>query len=208
MAQGTPVGSFDAALDQRRMTRAMRADPVDPHLLDRIWRAATKAPSAGFTQGLDLVVLTGPDQTSRYWNATLTAERRERFPWPALLVAPVLAVVCVDPEAYVRRYGAPDKVHTGLGDSAEDWPVPFWFVDGGMAVENMLLTASSVGLGACFFGIFQHEAALARALDIPPSRRLVGSVALGWPDPEQDRASKSTSRPRRDIGDVVHSGGW
>ena len=72
----------------------------------------------------------------QYWRLTLTPERRAEFPWPGLLVAPTLVVVLTNPEQYVQRYSEPDKSHTGLGDSTEAWPVPYWWVDAGMAVQK------------------------------------------------------------------------
>jgi nitroreductase len=194
------------ALARRHMVRAYRADPIDADVLERVLGAAVAAPSAGNTGGFDLIVLEGPEQTARYWDTTLAPERRAGFPWPGLLDAPVLVVVCVDPGAYVERYGEPDKVHTGLGAAGDDWPVPYWFVDGGMAIMALLLAATDAGLGALFFGIFGHEPALAAELGVPAGRRLAGTIALGHPAP--DRPSRSGTRGRRDPAAIVHRGTW
>lgn len=194
-------------LATRRMVRDFTAAPIAPDVLDRVLDAATRAPSAGFTQGVDLVVLAGPDETARYWDATLAPARRAGFAWPGLLAAPVLVVVCATPDAYVARYAEPDKARTGLGAGTAAWAVPYWFVDGGMAAENLLLAAVDAGLGACFFGVFDHEAALGAALGIPTGVRTVGTIALGHPAPAS-RPGRSAARPRRRVGDVAHRGGW
>ena len=68
-------------------------------------------------------------------------------------------------------------------------------VDAGMAVENVLLASVSAGLGACFFGLFRHEAAVLEALGVPAGRRGVGTLALGHPAPGPE--SRSAGRPRR-----------
>lgn len=199
---------FDA-LARRHMVRAFRPDPIEHALLERVLDAARRAPSAGFTQGVDLLVLEGSAQTASYWDTTLAPERRAGFPWPGLLVAPVLVVVCADPAAYVARYAEADKAHTGLGDGAERWAVPFWFVDAGMAAQNLLLAATAAGLGACLFGVFEHEPAVCAAFGVPAGVRTVATIALGHPDPSADRPSRSAStRPRRPIGDLVHRGRW
>jgi nitroreductase len=196
------------ALARRRMVRSFTEQPVAAGALQRVLRAATRAPSAGFTQGLDLVVLDTADARSRYWDTTLPAARRGAFPWPGLLVAPVLVVVCAAPAAYVARYAEPDKQASGLGADAAAWAVPFWFVDAGMAAENLLLAAVGEGLGACFFGVFDHEPALKTALGIPPEVRTVGTVALGHEQRDGARPSRSAARARRPVGDVVHVGRW
>jgi nitroreductase len=195
------------ALRARRMVRSFRADPIDPASLDRILDAGGRAPSAGHSQGWAFVVLDQPADTARYWDTTLPAERRAGFPWPGLLRAPVLVIPCALPGRYVERYAEPDKARTGLGAGAEAWPVPYWYVDTGMATMAMLLQAVDEGLGACFFGIFEHEAALRAELGIPDDVAPVGTIALGHPDGD-DRPSRSTQRGRRSRDETVHRAGW
>lgn len=180
--------------------------PVDADVLDRVLAAAFRAPSAGNTAALDLVVLTG-DEVGRYWDTSLPEPRRSSFPWPGLLRAPVLVLPYVDPRAYVQRYAEPDKAHTGLGADEGDWSVPYWWVDGGAAVMAMLLAAEAAGLGALFFGQFDHERALGETFGVPGPRRALGTVALGHPG-GADRPSASARRPRGPVGSRVHRGGW
>ena len=193
-------------LRRRRMVRAFKPDPVEPEVLDRVLGAATRGPSAGYTQALDLVVLEGPEQTGRCWDLTLPdPDRRAGFRWQGLFDAPVLVVLVVDPAAYATRYGEADKAATGLADIGA-WPVPYWWVDGGAAVENLLLAAVDEGLGACLFGLFDHEEAVLDALGVPEGRRALGAVALGHPAP--DEPGRSARRPRRPFDEVVHRGRW
>ncbi|MCU1376295.1 MAG: putative oxidoreductase [Actinomycetia bacterium] len=182
------------------MVRSFTDEPVDDHALARVLDAATRAPSAGKAQGLDLVVLVG-EETARYWSVTLPDP--SGFRWQGLLRAPVLVIPVVSPAAYAVRYAEPDKAATGLGDDAA-WPVPYWWVDGGMAVEHLLLACVAEGLGACFFGQFDHERVVLDALGVPADRRAVGTIALGHPAP--DEPGRSQDRPRRT--DTTHRGGW
>lgn len=198
---------LDDALRRRRMVRSFSTRPVDPEVLDGLLDAARRAPSAGNSQGLDLVVLVG-DETARYWDVTLPPDRRASFRWPGLLRAPVLVVAVTDPRTYVDRYAEDDKAATGLGADPEAWPVPYWFVDAGAAVENLLLAVVAAGLGACLFGPFGHERAVRQALGVPEGRRLVATIALGHPDCGEDGRGRSAGRPRRPFDEVVHRGGW
>ena len=188
------------------MVRSYRPDPVDPELVDELIRLASKGPSAGNTWGTHFVVLEGPE-TSRYWDLTLPAEKRASFPWPELLVAPVIVLPCGDAAAYVERYSKPDKAKTGLGASTDSWPIPYWHVDTAMATITLLHGATNAGLGALFFGVFEHEAAVCEALNIPASVRPIGAVALGWPG-DNDRVSKSAERGRPPLAEILHRGGW
>jgi nitroreductase len=199
---------FADVVRSRRMVRAFEPRPVPTDVLDRVLDLARRVPAAGNTQGLDLVVLEGPEQTARYWDASLPADRREAFPWPRLLDAPVLIVPVADPAAYVERYAEPDKARTGLGVGAGAWPVPYWYVDTAFAAMVALLAAVDAGLGALFFGQFEHEAALKAALGIPADRRPVGTIALGYEAVDAERPSASSQRPRRRFDEVVHRGHW
>jgi nitroreductase len=194
------------ALRRRRMVRSFRDDPVAPDVLDRVLDAARRTPAAGNTQAIDLLVLAGPDETARYWDVTLPPDRRAGFRWPGLLAAPVLVLVYVRPDAYPERYGEVDKAATGLGDGAERWPVPYWHVDAGMAVMALLLAAVDEGLGALFFGQFDHAPALRSAFGVPDGHDAVGTVAVGHPAP--DEPGRSAARPRRSRDEVVHRGHW
>lgn len=187
------------------MVRAFTDDPIDASQVDTLVDLARRAPSAGHSQGWAFVVLEG-EQTARYWDVTLPRARRSAFRWPGLVAAPVLIVVLVEPIAWVQRYAEPDKVATGLGEGESDWPVPYWWVDGGMAVEHLLLGAVDGGLGACFFGLFDHEADVLEALGVPDGWRAVGTVALGHPAP--DEPGRSAARGRRPLHEVLHRGGW
>ncbi len=186
-------------LRKRRMVRNFEDRPVAPGTVERILAAGLRAPSAGFTQGVDLVVLEGPQQTGTYWDAALPAPARDRFPWPGLLRAPVLVLVVSSEAAYRRRYAEPDK-------SSPAFDVPWWHVDAAFAALLLQLAALDVGLGALFFQAHRPDA-LRQALGIPASHAPVGTVALGHPAPDR-RSSSVAGRRRRPADEVVHRGRW
>ncbi|MFQ5557519.1 MAG: nitroreductase family protein [Acidimicrobiales bacterium] len=197
---------FREVVRRRRMVRAFADLPVSPELVDGLIDDARRAPSAGNTAAMEFLVLEGREQTGEYWGTTLPPGRREGFAWPGLLVAPVLVLPWVHPEAYVARYREPDKAHTGLGEGVDAWPVPYWCVAGGAAVRARLSGAVDRGLGALLFGMFDHEAAVRARFGVPRSRRAVGVVALGHP--ADDRASGSSLRGRPPLATVVHRSRW
>lgn len=188
------------------MVRSFTNEPIDPVVVDHLVDLARRAPSAGNTQGCAHVVLAGDAETSRYWDITLPVGRRKGFAWPGLVAAPVLILALVRPDAWSERYAEPDKVATGLGDEVGAWPVPYWWVDAGMAIEHMLLGAVEAGLGACFFGMFEHEAAVLAAFGVPSGWRGVGVIAVGHPAP--DSPGRSANRGRASLEDIAHRGRW
>lgn len=191
---------------RRRMVRSYDPDrPVPDEVVTRALEHATRAPSAGFSQGWDFVVLSTPEERDRFWAAATEPAARARMdPWlRGVSSAPCLVVCLSDQQAYLDRYAEPDKGRTDRDETR--WPVPYWDVDTGMAALLMLLTAVDEGLGGLFFGVPAErvETALA-ALGAPPGRRVVGVVALGYP--AADRRSPSLRRGRRPVSQVAHRG--
>jgi nitroreductase len=189
------------------MSRAFSTEPVDPAVVDSLVDLASRAPSAGKTQGWHLVVLEG-EQTRRFWDISLPVEKRASFRWTHLLDAPVIALPLADAAAYTTRYSEPDKVRTGLGDGADVWPVPYWTIDTSMSVMTLLLAAEDAGLGALFFGVFHNEDELRVELGIPDELELLGAIALGYRLDDEDGPGRSSNRERRSPDQIIHRNGW
>jgi nitroreductase len=190
------------------MVRSFSAEPVDDAVVAGILNAALRAPSAGNTGGTAWVVLRGDEETARYWDATSDANWRAASPrWEGLRRAPVVALAYSSAEAYVERYGEPDKMASGLGVGEEAWPVPYWSGDAAFGVMTVLLAVVDAGLGACFLGNFRGEDALGAALGVPEAWRLFGAVVLGRPDGD-DHRSVSLERTGPAAGDRLHFGSW
>ena len=196
---------FQDVVRKRKMVRTFTADPIDPEVLERIIANAQRAPSAGFSQGWAFLVLEGKAETERYWNATMTPERRARFGWPGMFNAPVLIIALSNKSAYLKRYSLPDKGWTDMDETR--WPVPYWDIDTGMAALLILQTAVDAGLGAVFFGIFD-QAGFRKAFGVPDEHTAVGTIAIGHKAPA-DRPSPSLKIVgKRPAADVVHRGKW
>ena len=191
---------------RRRMVRNYTAEPVAGEVLERILETARHTPSAGFTQGQSLVVVT--DATLRAQIAELCGEAEYVAmgfdPW--ISRAPVHVVVCTSAAAYLERYREPDKGGPGspLG-SAENWPVPYWWVDAGATMMLLLLAAVDEGLGAGFIGSHALPE-LSDLLGIPRQVSPIGIVTIGHPAP--DRRSGSLARGWRPADQVIHRQRW
>ena len=189
------------------MVRAFTDRPVEHGQLMDLLDLARRAPSAGHTAATEFVVLTGSARR-RYWDVTLPAERRARFAFSSLPEAGSLVLVLTRPDAYPERYSEKDKSQTGLGVGIDAWPVPFWWVDAGAVIQNLLLLAHNAGLSALLFGVFDHEPFVKEKLGIPPDRRIVGVVAIGHPADAEGPSGRSASRSRPPLQDITHQQQW
>lgn len=198
-------------LSRRRSVRAYRPDPVPREVLQRITDGAVvRAPSAGFSQGLRLVVVTDPETRRAIAAAGAEEElaQKGRPRWKA--AAPVHVVVLVCEADYHERYRRADKLAVTGGREIE-WPAPYWFVDAGAAMMLLMLGALDEGLGAAVFGCTDVPA-LRRALSLPDDVHFVAVVTMGYPAAaDEDAAARwsSTFRERRrPRGEVVHWERW
>jgi FMN reductase [NAD(P)H] len=194
---------FTEVLSRRRMVRNYTDQPVDRDGLDRIAAAALRAPSAGNSQAIGVVVVT--DETTRRAIAEIAEESSYVAagfdPW--ISRAPAHIVISVSEKVYRDRYSEPDK----LGPDGEqiEWPVPYWWVDAGASMMAVLLAAVDEGLAAGFLGVHSVPD-LSALLGIPGHFHPIGVVTVGHPAP--DRRSGSLDRPEKTAREVVFSDRW
>jgi nitroreductase len=201
---------FREVLTRRRSVRAYADRTVSRDVLERIANAAVVwAPSAGFSQGLRIVVVTDPDTRRRIASAAkedeLAAQGRQR--WKA--AAPVHMVVLTREDDYHDRYRRQDKLQL-TGGREIDWPAPYWYVDAGAATMALMLAAIDEGLDTAIFGVTDVQA-LRETLGLPDDVRFVVVVTMGYPADGVDEASSSASvftMRRKPRGEVVRWERW
>jgi nitroreductase len=166
------------------------------------------APSAGFTQGNEYLVLDSPDALADFWR--LTDDPKDPIPDEMrATLPPVLILPLSNRRAYLERYSQPDKAGFGL-EQAEAWPVPYWDIDAGMASMLVLLAAIDEGLAAWFFGISSGEKALLERFGVPEAFKPIGVIALGYAAATDPLAitSSAAKRRRRATESLMHRNGW
>ncbi|WP_432562143.1 nitroreductase family protein [Kineococcus sp. SYSU DK003] len=193
---------FMEVLRARRMVRRYDGTPVADDVLTRVLAAGLRAPSAGNSQGRDLLVLRSASDRELFWRSTSGPGPADSW-LTGMRTAPVVVLLLADPGAYARRYAAPDKL--GPDRDASSWEVSWPDVDTGMSGLLLLLAAVEEGLGACLFGVpgAAHDVVRA-AFGVPADRRLVAAVTVGRP--AADEASRPSRAHRRTVADTVHDG--
>jgi len=199
---------FIDVVRRRRMVRSFTDEPVAADVLERVLDTARRGPSAGYSQGVEFVVVT--DSATREAIAAPDADMLAQSGHPNFVAqAPVQVVICTNPEIYRARYREPDKMAAVADESDEDlWEVPYWYTDAGAALMLMLLAAVDEGVAAAFVGCDAGQ--LRELLGIPPEYVPIGIVLLGHEaaDARQYGDVSATRRKRRPLTDVVHRDRW
>jgi nitroreductase len=195
---------FRDSVRARRMVRSYDpARPVARETLDELLKLGMRAPSAGHTQGWQFLVLDDITSRAAFWTATAGGDPD---PWLIRVqTAPALIVIFSDRKAYLDRYAESDK--GSIPADEQDWPIPYWHVDAGMAAMIVLLGAVDAGLAALFFGVpGERWAALRAAFNVPDRLTPVGVISVGHPAP--DLRSPSLRRGRRSFESTVAYGSF
>lgn len=187
----------------RRMTRRFTAGPVTAEVLDRILDAGNRGPSAGFSQGISFISITG--ESTRRAVAALCGEAGYIAAGFGRFVseAPVQVVICTSEAIYRERYAQPDKRRAAARSPM--FPVPYWYTDAGAALMLILLAVVDEGLGSAFVGV-HDQPALRELLGIPEDVVPVGVVLIGHP--AEDKRSASLKRGRKALDDIHHKERW
>jgi nitroreductase len=184
------------------MVHHFESRPLPAETLDGILESALHAPSAGFSQGLALVVLDDPEQIAWFWKTTHGTVPADG---PPVIVLPI-----PDKRVYLERYRWPDKGGPDNPRAVESgWPVPhFWDTDVAMACMLMLLKAVDVGVGGWLFGMPEGQAEVLATLGVPEGLRPTGVLGFGYRASGERMEGSSVTIPRRSLHDVVHKARW
>jgi nitroreductase len=165
---------------KRRAVRRFEEGGVDRDVIERIARLAQRSPSAGFSQGQRLVVVTEPERRREV--ARICGEEFYEDVFGAWISdCAAQFVPCVSEEIYHRRYREPDKIDEDGNEI--DWPVPYWWVDVGGTMQTIWLAAVNEGLGCGFVGT-DDLAELRGLLGIPDEFTPIGVMPVGRPLPD------------------------
>jgi nitroreductase len=164
------------AIKGRRSIRAFKKQNVPEEIVEKLINAASWAPSAGNIQPWEFVIVRKPAVKKKLAQAALNQTFIEE--------APVVIVVCADEKRSAMGYGVRGKTLYCIQDTAA-------------ATQNILLTAYSLGLGACWIGTFNEDKAK-KAVNAPEEIRPVAIIPVGYAN------EAPSQRDRRPLSQIMH----
>lgn len=144
----------------RTSVRSYTADTISSNDIETLLKAAMAAPTAGNKQPWRYVVVQN--------RATLDSIGANFGSMKMATLAPLAILVCGDVDA------------TFPGDGRD-----YWIEDTSAAMENLLLAAHSIGLGAVWCGIYpmpDRVAAFSEMFSLPENIKPMGIAMIGHPD--------------------------
>lgn len=179
------------AIRTRRSVRKFSDRPVEDEKLQSVLEAVQAAPSWSNMQCWRMVVVKSAETRAKISELSYVESFFSNYGYksnPAqkgIADAPVVIVVCAFPDQSGELNGQ-----------------QYYLTDAGIATENLMLAAHSVGLATVFVGVFDEEK-LGDLLSVPPGVRIVGLFPLGYPLTEPKGGP-----PRKPLEEIVHYEKW
>lgn len=145
------------AIFKRRSVRKFTSDQISDQDMEKLLKAAMRAPSAGNEQPWEFVVIRDRENMVKVL---------EFHPYATMLKkADCAIVVCGNLER-------------------KKFPEDYWIQDCSAATQNLLLEAVALGLGAVWLGVYplkERVSGFQKLLGLPDSVIPLNAVALGYP---------------------------
>ena len=161
-------------IQNRKSIRSYKQQSIPEEILVKILDSARLAPSAGNKQPWHFIVVNNKEIRSKIAKGC----RYGRF----LDESPIVIVACGDKKNSLHWYA----------------------IDTAIALEHLVLTATALGLGTCWIGLF-NEADIKKRLQIPENYKIVALVSLGYPQKKVDLWAKILHliRPKKKLSDII-----
>lgn len=167
---------FTELIKRRGSIRGYQSDPVEEEKLLAVLEAARIAPTAHNNQPFRLIVIHTQGREE---------ELSQIYGRPWFTQAPI--VICV--------VGVPDEGWVRHDDKN------YYEVDVAIAMDHLILAATNLGLGTCWIGAFDPEAAR-EALGLPDGVVPIAFTPLGYPN------SEAREKVRKSLEEIVYYEKW
>ncbi|MCX5679726.1 MAG: nitroreductase family protein [Candidatus Omnitrophica bacterium] len=154
-----------SVLNKRCSIRKFQDKPVDGALVKEVIRLGTLAPTACNRQGWRFIIVTDKD---------IMARVRKCGGSKIIPTAPIGVVVLYNKFTINLHYE--DNIESASA-----------------CIENMLLAATNIGLGACWIGNLPKINVMRRLFNVPKRYDIIAYIAFGYPEFQSDSVPRKYS---------------
>ena len=203
-------GFYKAIFSRRDVRSFFTSRPIDEEILTRILNAAHHAPSVGFSQPWNFILIKDNEtkkkikesfeQEKKLSEDMIEEPRRSKyvsFKLEGILDAPVNVCVTYDPSKFgpfiIGRTSIPE---TGIYSVC-------------CAVQNLWLAARTEGIGVGWVSIISNDV-LKKVLNLPDRVTPIAYLCLGYVEKFAEKPDLQTAKwlPRLDLKDVIYYEKW
>ena len=203
-------GFYKAIFSRRDVRSFFTSRPIDEEILTRILNAAHHAPSVGFSQPWNFILIKDNEtrkkikesfeQEKKLSEDMIEEPRRSKyvsFKLEGILDAPVNVCVTYDPTKFgpfiIGRTSIPE---TGVYSVC-------------CAVQNLWLAARTEGIGVGWVSIISNDV-LKKVLNLPDHVTPIAYLCLGYVEKFAEKPDLQTAKwlPRLDLKDVIYYEKW
>ncbi len=167
---------LELAATKRYSVRSYRSDQVEDDKLQKVLKAACLAPTACNLQPFMLIVIHTKDRET---------DLRRIYSSSWFTQAPLVICVCAVPSmSWIRQDGK-----------------YYCEVDATIAMDHLILAAADLGLGTCWIGGFNSDAAC-EVLRLPDDVEPIAFTPLGYP------ADNPKPKSRKSLNEIVRYESW
>ena len=153
------------AILKRRSIRQFTNQPIAQDDLNTLLRAAMMAPTARNCQEWEFVIVRKKETFQKIMHIHPYAKMLEQ--------ANCAIIVC--------------------GNTQREHAPGYWMADCGAATQNILLAATSLGIGSVWLGVYPNEErmnGLAKILNLPEYIKPLNIIALGYPNEKKEEIDR------------------
>lgn len=172
---------------ERRSIRKYKNIEVEKEKLIEILESGRLAPSGSNTQPWHFIIV----KDSKIKERVMCACHNQKW----MLQAPVFVVCVADIQCRIKEYSM------NIDEKSSENEVKQIIRDTSLAIENMLLQATEIGLGTCCIAWFT-ENEIRNVLNVPKDKYVVAVITIGYAD-EQPKM-----RSRKSIDEIIHYDNW
>lgn len=204
------TGLYRAIHERRDVRSQFLPDPIPPDVLARLLSAAHHAPSVGFMQPWDFIVIDSPgvrqavlsifEEENRKAADNYQGDRNAQYKslkLQGILESPVnLCITCDRSRGGTHVLGRNSIVETDLFSTC-------------LAVQNLWLAARAEGIGVGWVSILDQDK-LAKTLNLPEQVYPLAYLCLGYVSEflDQPELEKKGWRSRLPLSELVHGNAW
>jgi nitroreductase len=188
---------FQKVIDHRHSIREFEKRKVPKNIIEKLISNANKAPTAKNEQNWKFYVVVNEKVLGKIINVLHEIVIREKFNFSRME-----SKVRIVAENFYKNLGnAPCVifVYRQIKENAPSYQAHNDISSISCAIENLMLTATAIGLGSCWVGTFNSEKKITNLVGANKNQELVATVILGYPK----KGSKILLRNKKKLKEIL-----